>query len=58
MWEDPIVNETRRLRSELSREFNDDQKALLDYIREQTKKRAKKTVSHPPRPATPQKKAN
>lgn len=58
MWKDPIVDETRCLRSELSREFNDDPQALLDYIKEQDKKRGRKVVSRPSRPVTNQKKAN
>jgi len=50
MWKDPIVEETRRLRAELSREFNDDSQALVDYIKEKDKKREQKVISRPSRP--------
>jgi hypothetical protein len=58
MWKDPVVEETRRLRTELSREFNDDSRALLDYIKEKDKKRGKKVISRPSRPVISEKKAN
>ena len=58
MWKDPIVEETRRVRAELLREFNDDSQALLDYIKEKDKKREQKVISRPSRPVTSEKKAN
>ena len=58
MWKDPIVEETRRLRAELSREFNDDSQALLDYIKEKDKKREQKVISRPSRPVNSENKAN
>jgi hypothetical protein len=58
MWKDPVVEETRRLRTELSREFNDDPQALLNYIKEKDKKREQKVISRPSRPVISEKKAN
>lgn len=58
MWKDPIVEETRRVRTELSREFNDDPQALLDYIKEKDKKREQKVISRTSRPVISEKKAN
>lgn len=58
MWKDPIVEETRRLRTELSREFNDDPQALLDYIKEKDKKREQKVISRPSRQVINEMKAN
>lgn len=58
MWKDPVVEETRRLRTELSREFNDDPQALLNYIKEKDEKREQKVISRPSRPVISEKKAN
>lgn len=58
MWKDPVVEETRRLRTELSREFNNDPQALLSYIKEKDKKREQKVISRPSRPVISEKKAN
>jgi len=37
MWDDPIVNEVRRVRDQLARKFDYDLKAIFDDIRERQK---------------------
>jgi hypothetical protein len=49
MWKDPIVEETRRLREELARSFNNDPEAIFRYIREEQRKSKRKVVSRQPR---------
>ena len=53
-----INNDLRRSRAELSREFNDDSQALLDYIKKKDKKREQKVISRPSRPVISENKAN
>jgi hypothetical protein len=49
MWEDPIVNETRAAREELSARFNHDLAALCRYLREKEREHASRVVTLEPR---------
>lgn len=50
MWKDPVVEDTRKLREELGREFHDDPNALFAYLQEHQKTSGRRIVSRPPRP--------
>lgn len=57
MWQDPIVNETRKLREEYAAKFKHDPDAIFDDIRRRQRQPGKKLVSLParkprPRPTT------
>ena len=49
MWEDPIVQEIRRIREAHSNRFNNDLQAIYQHLKEQEKKNEKKFVSYPPK---------
>jgi hypothetical protein len=54
MWNDPIVEETRRLRDELASRFDYDLEALSRYLRERDAADPRPVVDLPPRaPETP-----
>ena len=49
MWNDPIVEETRKLRNELEARFNFDLEALAQYLREKDAADPHSTVELPSR---------
>ena len=49
MWEDPIVEETRAAREQLSARFNHDLAALCQYLREQEREHPDRVVTLEPR---------
>jgi hypothetical protein len=49
MWEDPIVEETRKLREEYLAEFDHDLDALVRDLKEKERQGGRKVVSLPPR---------
>lgn len=53
MWKDPIVAETRALRAEYARQFDDDADALFQDILRRQSAPGKKLVSFPPRTPVP-----
>ena len=52
MWQDPIVNETRRLREAYAAKFNHDPDAIFDDIRKRQSEAERKLVSLPARKPT------
>lgn len=53
MWNDPIVEETRRLRDEYASQFDYDLDALFRDLKEQERKSGREVVSFPPRKPQP-----
>lgn len=53
MWDDPIVEEVRRIREEHSARFGHDLKRIYQDLKEQERKSGREYVSYPPRPAEP-----
>jgi hypothetical protein len=49
MWNDPIVEETRRLRDEYAAQFDYDLEALVRDLKEQERQGGREVVSFPPR---------
>lgn len=49
MWNDPIVEETRRLRDEYAAQFDYDLEALVRDLKEQERQSGRPFVSFPPR---------
>jgi hypothetical protein len=49
MWEDPIVEEVRRIREEHAAQFGYDLKAIYDDLKESEKKSGRVVVSFPPK---------
>ena len=49
MWNDPIVEETRKVRDEIASKFNYDVKALGEYYKSKQGSEGKTFVSHPPK---------
>ena len=49
MWEDPIVEETRKLRDEYAAQFGYDLDAMFRDLKEQEKQGGREVVSFPPR---------
>jgi hypothetical protein len=49
MWNDPIVEETRRLRDEYAAQFGYDLDALFRDLKEQERRSGREVVSFPPR---------
>jgi len=49
MWNDPIVEETRRLRDEYAAQFDYDLDALVRDLKEQEQQSDREVVSFPPR---------
>ena len=49
MWKDPIVEETRSGREELSRRFNYDVKAIGEMLRRQQKASGQESITRPPK---------
>jgi hypothetical protein len=45
MWNDPIVEETRKLRDEYARQFKYDLRAILKDLQEKEKKHKERMVS-------------
>jgi len=58
MWEDPIVNEVRKVREEHATRFNYDLQAIYRDLKEQEKNSGRTFVSYPSRSCKPLKKAN
>ena len=53
MWEDEIVEETRRLREEYAAKFRYDLEAIYEDLKEQEKRSRRKVVSlYPKEPAS------
>lgn len=55
MWEDPIVNEVRRIRNEHAARFDYDIKKICQDLKEREKASGRKYSSYPPRTAAPDK---
>ena len=56
MYEDPIVEEVRRIKEQMAAKYNYDVRALGRALREEQKKSGRKVVSLPPKriaPGTP-----
>ena len=49
MWNDPIVEEVRRIRDELAARFDYNIEAIVENARKEQKASGRKTVSFPPR---------
>ena len=49
MWEDPIVEEVRKVREAHAAQFNYDLRAIYRDLKEQERKSGKAFVSYPPR---------
>jgi hypothetical protein len=49
MWKDPIVEDIRKVRKQLEKEFGTNQDAFLKRIYEQEKKHSDRLVSRSPR---------
>lgn len=49
MWNDPIVEETRKIRDEIAARFNYDVEALGRYYQEQQAKENRVVVRRPPK---------
>ncbi len=49
MWEDPIVEETRKVRDQIASQFNYDIKLLGEYFKKEQKLSKRATVSRPPK---------
>ncbi|PYS77998.1 MAG: hypothetical protein DMF67_18810 [Acidobacteria bacterium] len=60
MWEDEIVEETRRLREEYAAKFHYDLEAIYEDLREQEKRNRRKVISLQPKEpiSVPQAKAS
>ena len=50
MWEDPIVEEVRKVREAHAAQFNYDLWAIYRDLKEQERKSGRAFVSYPPRP--------
>jgi hypothetical protein len=48
MWDDPIVEETDRVRREVAAEFNGDVHAFFEYLRQRERKSAEQVVTLEP----------
>ena len=55
MWEDPIVEEVRRIRQEHAKRFNYDIRAIAEDARKRQKARGRQVVTLPPRRAAKRK---
>ena len=53
MWEDPIVAEVRKIREAHAAQFNYDQKAIYQDLKQQEQVSERVFVSYPPRKARP-----
>ena len=53
MWKDPIVEETRRRREELARQFNYDIEAIGEALRRQQKVSGQRLITRPPKRVKP-----
>jgi len=53
MWEDPIVEEVRKVREAHAARFNDDLRAIYRDLKEQERKSGRVFVSYPPRRVQP-----
>jgi hypothetical protein len=53
MWEDPIVEEVRKVRDAYAKQFNYDLKAIYHDLKQQEKASGRTFVSYPPRRAKP-----
>lgn len=49
MWEDPIIQEIRRVREAHSNHFNNDLQAIYQDLKEQEEKSNRKFVSYAPK---------
>ena len=49
MWNDPIVEETRKVRDEIAAKFDYDIKAIGEYYKSKQEAEGKALVSHPPK---------
>ena len=50
MWQDPIVNETRKLREQYAKQFKHNLDAIFQDIRKRQEKSKRKRVSFPAHP--------
>lgn len=48
-WEDPIVNEVRKIRDRLAAEYQYDLRALCRHLQEREKREKRKLTTRPPR---------
>ena len=55
MWEDPIVNEVRRIREAFAAKHNFDLREMVKALKEQEAKNGRPPLSFPPRRIKPQK---
>jgi hypothetical protein len=53
MWQDPIVEEVRRVRDALAASFNYDLDLIFENIKAEEKASGRKTVRFPPQPVPP-----
>ncbi len=51
MWQDPIIQETRKLRHSYAAQFNHDLDAIFDDIKKRQENSKRRRVSFPPRKA-------
>jgi hypothetical protein len=49
MWKDPIVEETRKLREQYAKQYNENLDAIFEDIKRRQAKSDKKLVTFPPR---------
>jgi hypothetical protein len=49
MWKDPIVEEVRKARKQIEKEFGSDTDAFLQHIYDQQKRVKSRLVSRPPK---------
>lgn len=54
MWQDPVVEEVRRIRDEHAKTFNDNLHAICEDFRRRQLLSGRKPVSRPPRRPVPQ----
>lgn len=57
MWKDPIVEEVRKIRNRLAKQFNYDLRAIIEDARQRQYNSGGKVVSPPGRKAEPNRKA-
>jgi hypothetical protein len=53
MWDDPIIDEVRRIKAEIAAEFNYDLDALFEHLKRQERESGRTYVSLPPRRIEP-----
>lgn len=53
IWDDPIIEEVRRVKREIAAEFNYDIHALCEYLRQRERESGRTYVTLPPRRIEP-----